>query len=207
MNSGQLDVPDTVAHLAVRGMQTALLLLAVYMLARLQLALAFGVGVGLGVTLLPAAVRREYGYSMDPLLALWITLSVFLHTFGALGPYDWFSWYDNVTHTVSAVVVAGIGYVTLRTFEEHSGEIDVPGEFRAVFIVVFVMAAGVFWELLEFASGALARSLGMEEPLTVYGVDDIVTDLVFNTLGALVVAVFGTDYLRSVISFVQRRVR
>jgi len=176
-------------------MQAVLLALFGYTLATVRLGLALGVGFGLFVTLLPALVRREYDYSMDPLLVLWVTLAVFLHTVGSLGPYDWFGWYDSVTHTVSAVLIAGIGYVTLRTFEEHSDEIDVPGEFRAVFIVVFVLAAGVFWELLEFASGALATTLGADEPLAVRGVSDIVNDLVFNTLGAVLLAAFGTGYL------------
>ncbi|WP_347877784.1 hypothetical protein [Halobacterium sp. R2-5] len=202
-----LDLPENRKRLAVRAMQAVLVALLVYTLVVFQLGLALGVAVGLAVTLLPAAVRREYGYSMDPALALWITLSIFLHTVGSLGPYDWFGWYDSVTHTVSAVVVAGIGYVALRTFEEHSEDIDVDGPFRGLFIVVFVLAAGVFWEFLEFGSGELARAVGVEAPLAVRGVDDIVTDLVFNTVGGLLLAVFGTDYLRGAVSFLRRRFR
>ena len=198
------DSADRVQRLAVRAMQVVLLALFAYTLVTVRLGLALGVGFGLFVTLLPALVRHEYDYSMDPLLVLWITLSVFIHTIGSLGPYEWFGWYDSVAHTVSAVLIAGIGYVTLRTFEEHSSEIDVPGEFRAVFIVVFVLAAGVFWELLEFASGSLATALGADEPLAVRGVDDIVNDLVYNTLGAVLLAAFGTGYLDRPISYARK---
>jgi len=195
------DSTDRIQRIAVRGMQAVLLALFAYTLVTVRLGLALGVGFGLFVTLLPALVSREYNYSMDPLLVLWITLAVFIHTIGSLGPYDWFGWYDSVAHTVSAVLIAGIGYVTLRTFEEHSDEIDVPGEFRALFIVVFVLAAGVFWELLEFASGALATALGADEPLAVKGVSDIVNDLVYNTLGAVLLAAFGTGYLDRPIAY------
>lgn len=198
------DATDRVQRLAARAMQAVLLALFAYTLATVRLGLALGVGFGLFVTLLPALVRREYGYSMDPLLVLWVTLSIFLHTVGSLGPYDWFGWYDSVTHTVSATLIAGIGYVTLRTFEEHSAEIDVPGEFRALFIVVFVLAAGVFWELLEFGSGALATALGADAPLAVRGVGDIVNDLVYNTLGAVLLAAFGTGYLDRPIAYARR---
>jgi len=207
MSTELLDLSDDAERLLARAMQVALLGLFLYTLVKVELALALGVGFALGVTLLPALVRREYGYSMDPLLVLWITLSVFLHTIGALGPYAWFGWYDSVTHTVSAVLIGGIGYVVLRTFEEHSGEIDVPDEFRAVFIVVFVVAAGVFWELLEFGSSELAQALGVTRPLKVKGVDDIVTDLLFNTLGGLILAAFGTNYLGGVVGFLRRRLR
>lgn len=204
MTPESADSSDRLQRLAARAMQVVLLALFVYTLVTVKLGLALGVGFGLVVTLLPALVRREYNYSMNPLLALWITLSVFIHTIGSLGPYEWFGWYDSVAHTVSAVLIAGIGYVTLRTFEEHSAEIDVPGEFRAVFIVVFVLAAGVFWELLEFASGALATALGADEPLAVKGVDDIVNDLVYNTLGAVLLAAFGTGYLDRPISYARK---
>ncbi|WP_353633929.1 hypothetical protein ABSL23_12300 [Halobacterium sp. NMX12-1] len=201
------DRADAAERLAVRAMQAVLVALLAFTLVRLRVTLALGVAVTLAVTLLPALLRREYHYSMDPLLAFWLTLSVFVHTVGSMGPYEWFGWYDSVAHTASAVVIAGVGYVTLRTFELHSEEIDVPGEFRAVFVVVFVLAAGVFWELLEFGSGALARAVGADAPLAVDGVGDIVNDLVFNTVGAVVVAALGTDYLRGAVSFVQRRLR
>lgn len=207
MSSDQEDSTDRIQRIAVRGMQAVLLALFAYTLVTVRLGLALGVGFGLFVTLLPALVSREYGYSMDPLLVLWITLSVFIHTIGSLGPYDWWGWYDSVAHTVSAVLIAGIGYVTLRTFEEHSSEIDVPGEFRAVFIVVFVLAAGVFWELLEFASGVLATSLGADAPLAVKGVGDIVNDLVFNTVGAVLLAAFGTGYLDRPIAYARKLLR
>ncbi|AHG03894.1 hypothetical protein HALDL1_09970 [Halobacterium sp. DL1] len=205
MSGEEDDGSDKAERLAVRAMQAVLFALLVYTLVRARFGLALGVGFGLAVTLLPAVVRREYGYSLDPLLALWITLSIFIHTIGSLGPYDWWGWYDSVAHTVSAVLIAGIGYVILRTFEQHSAEIDVPGEFRALFIVVFVLAAGVFWELLEFGSGVAATLVGAKAPLAVKGVDDIVSDLVFNTLGAVILAVFGTGYLDGVVSFARRR--
>jgi VanZ family protein len=67
-----------------------------------------------------------------------------------------------------------------------------------VFILVFVLATGVFWEVLEFALGDL---------ITVYGVDDIVTDMVFNTVGAVIVAVWGTGYVTGLTRFVRERLR
>jgi hypothetical protein len=155
-------------------------------------------GIALGVTLLPAVLRREYGYSMDPGLVLWITVAVVLHVAGSLGLYRQFQWYDEITHTVSATIIAGIGYASFRALELHSEEIDVPAEFRAVFIVVFVLAAGMVWEVLEFALGGL---------VTVYGIDDIVTDLVFNAVGAVIVAIWGTGYVGGVVRFFRERLR
>lgn len=200
-----LGLSDSQERAFVRVLQLALLGLLVYGLATLRLGMAANGGLALAVTLLPAALRREYGYSMDVGLVLWITVAVFLHSVGSLGPYVWFPWYDSVTHTISATVIAGSGYAALRAFESHSREIDVPSEFRAVFIVVFVLAAGVVWEILEFASAGLASITGMQAPLTVMGIDDIVSDMIFNTAGAVMVAAWGTGYVGGVVAFFSRR--
>jgi uncharacterized membrane protein YjdF len=73
-----------------------------------------------------------------------------------------------------------------------------------VFILIFVLAFGVLWEILEFASGGVAGIVGGEAVLAQYGERDIVLDLVFNTVGALLVAALGTDYLRDVARAVAR---
>jgi hypothetical protein len=124
---------------------------------------------------------------------------------GSLGLYSQFSWYDEITHTVSATVVAGIGYATFRAFEQHSDAIDVPSTFRGVFVVVFVLAFGVGWEVFEFGAPVVARWLGVGSPVTVYGIDDIVTDFVFNGVGAVLVALWGTEYTRGAVGFLRRR--
>lgn len=203
--SGLSEGDDDRSRLLVRAMQFVLFGLLVYGAATLQLGMAANGLLALTVTFLPAALRREYGYTMAPGLVLWITVAIFLHSVGSLGLYDQFSWYDEITHTVSATIVAGIGYAALRAFERHSGDIDVPSEFRAVFIVVFVLAFGVIWEVFEFGSVYIAQLLGVSSPVTVYGIDDIVTDMMFNTVGAVLVAVWGTGYFGGLVSFLRRR--
>jgi CubicO group peptidase (beta-lactamase class C family) len=159
-------------------------------------------GATLAVTFLPALLEHRFDYSLSPGLLLWLTLSVTIHTFGSMGLYDQFVWYDSIAHTVSAMVVAGIGYASFRAVEVHSDDIgtdniDMPELFRSVFILVFVLAAGVFWEVLEFGLGIF----------TVYGVNDIVTDLIFNTLGAVIVAIWGTRHVSGVTGFFLERLR
>ncbi|WP_262178543.1 hypothetical protein [Haloarcula laminariae] len=191
----------------VRVLQVLLGGLTVYGVVTFQLGMAANAGVALGVTLLPALLRREYGYTMDAGLVLLITVAVVLHVVGALGPYRWVSWYDEITHTVSAVLIAGIGYAVLLAFERHSAAVEVPAAVRGVFILVFVLAAGVAWEVLEFTIAELSRVLGVGSPLVVYGIEDIVTDMVFNTVGALLVAVWGSGYFDDFVPLVRRWLR
>ncbi|WP_408958772.1 hypothetical protein [Natrinema sp. 74] len=197
--SEMMELSESQERTVVRGLQLTLVVILGYGLVTGQFGIFGTAGLALAITLLPALLRREYGYSMDAGLVLWITVAVNLHTVGVLGPYRQYQWYDEIAHTVSASIVAGLGYAAFRAFELHSDEMDVPSTFRAAFIVVFVLAMGVFWEVLEFALGGVA--------VTVYGIDDIVTDLVFNAVGGLIVAIWGAGHVDGLVEFFQERLR
>lgn len=163
-------------------------------------------GVGLGVTFLPALLERNYAFTMDVGIVLWISVAMFLHALGTLPlpglgfltPYSAVWWWDHVTHALSSSLVAGAAYAITRAAEEHSEFIVLPPRFLFVYLLVFVMAFGVLWELLEFYIGVVSQLLGSEEVLTQYGLDDTVLDLMYNTLGGAIVAIFGTVHLTGV---------
>jgi hypothetical protein len=194
----RLGLSESQERYVTRGLQLVLAGLVAYGLWVGRMDTAVTAALTLSITLLPALLRREYDYSMDAGLVLWITVAMTLHTAGYLGLYTQYQWYDEITHTVSATIIAGVGYASFRALELHSDAIDVPSEFRAVFIVVFVLAAGMVWEIFEFAFGGL---------VTVYGIDDIVTDMVANAAGGVLVALWGTDYARGLVGFIGERIR
>jgi hypothetical protein len=168
--------------------------------------------VALGVTQLVPILERDYGIPMDPALTLWITGAVFLHAVGVVGfpgsPQNLYAsvwWYDHVTHALSASVVAAAGYATARAVDLHSPEVRLPPRFMFAFILLLTLAFGVFWEVIEFTIGEAAAVLGGEPVLTQYGLDDSMLDLVFDAVGAVVVAVWGTAYLTDVAGAIARR--
>jgi hypothetical protein len=189
----RLGVDEAPLRVLVRLLQVALLGITLVGLVRFNWTLVINAGVSLGVTFLPGILDRDFRVPMDAGLTLWITTAVFLHAVGALGPYQWFGWYDSVTHTLSATIVAGAGYASARALAEHDDALEIPPEFMFVFILVFVLAFGVLWEILEFASGGVASLVGGEAVLAQYGVRDIVLGLVFDSVGPLLVATLGTE--------------
>ena len=161
--------------------------------------------LALAVTRLPGLLQRDFELPMDAGLTLWITAAVFLHAFGSVGlpgtalsPYQSFWWYDHVTHALSASVVAAAGYATVRALDVHSDDVNFPREFMVLFIFLFVLAFGVFWEVIEFTVSELSSVLGSGSILTQYGLEDTMLDLVFDTVGAAVVAVWGGARLSGV---------
>lgn len=200
-----LGISEERQHQLTRLMQVALVGVVVFGLVTLRLGLVVNAGVALAITFLPAVLRRDYRVPIDTGLALWITTAVFLHAMGALGLYTTFGWYDQVAHGFSAMVVAAAGYSAVRAVDLHSDAITIPPRFMFVFILVFILAFGVLWEILEFASGGIASILGRDALLTQYGASDIVYDLVFDAVGGVLVAAWGTVYLSDVARTLARR--
>lgn len=189
-----LGLPERRCWLAVRLLQGVLALVVGYAVVTVELGLVVNAAIPLALTFLPVAIRRQFGHEMGGGLALWIATAAFLHGVGALGPYGAIGWYDQLTHTVSATLVAGAGYAVVDALDRSARGVDFPSEFRFVFIVIFVLAFGVAWEILEFASGGLSTLVGGEPVLAQYGTDDIALDLLFNAFGAVLVALWGTGY-------------
>ena len=187
-----------------RAMEVCLIGIFFIGLDRPNVGVAVNAGIAFLVTFLPAVLERDYDIPMDAGLTLWITTAVFLHAVGTLGPYGsgvtvaGVGW-DNVTHLLSSSLVAAIGYATARAIDEHTDAVRLPPEFMFVFILMFVMAFGVIWEVIEFGVAGAASMLGSDAVLTQYGLEDTMRDLIFDMVGGVIVAVWGTAYLTDVV--------
>lgn len=188
-----------------RGMQLVLVGIIVYGVVEGQAKAITNGSMGLFVTFVPALMERKYDFPLDPWLGLWITLAVFLHTMGSAGLYSQIDSWDHLTHAMSASLVAAIGYTFVRAVDLHSDEIRIPNQFAFVFILLVVMSFGVIWELFEFGLDITADMTGVSMPLSQHGLDDTVRDMMFNTLGAIIVATFGQAHLLGIAETVTER--
>lgn len=178
---------------AVRALQLFLLVLAGYTLFFSESSV-FNVVVPLGLAFLPDAVARATAWRMNPVLSAWIATSATLHALGALGAYTEVPGFDWFAHAVSAALVAGVGYALVRAIDEGREDVELPGNIRFLFVFVFAMAFGGFWELAEFLLTRLGEVTGTDPLLTQYGLLDAAGDLTFNAVGAILVALWGTRF-------------
>ncbi|WP_227131206.1 hypothetical protein [Halorubellus salinus] len=195
-----------------RVMQLSLVGLLFVGLYELNVGIVVNCAVGLVVTELPAIVERDYDVPMDAGLTLWITTAAFLHALGTVGLpgmedsfYRTLPVWDDVTHALSASVVAAAGYSTVRALDEHSVDIYLPRRVTFAYVLAFTMAFGVVWEVLEFAITLGTGALGVGNVLTQYSVADTLGDLIFDLLGGSIVAIWGHLYLTDVVGALGRR--
>jgi FlaA1/EpsC-like NDP-sugar epimerase len=176
-----------------------------YGIATRNLSVIINAVVALAVTYLPALLERDWDVRLSPELTFVVTLAVSLHTLGMVGLYEEVWWYDHLTHTLSAMLVAAVGYAATRAIDLHSEEVSFPPRFLSLFLLLFTLALGVFWEVLEFAARQATATLGIEAVLVQYGLEDTILDLVFDTVGAIIVALFGTERLTDLAETLRER--
>lgn len=186
-----------------RAMQVVLAALVVYGFVRGNSKAVVNGSITLLITFVPALLERRYDLPLDPWLALWLTAAVFLHVLGSSGLYVHIPWWDHVTHALSASLVAGAGYTVARAIDLHHEEITIPRRVAFVYLFVVVLSFGVVWELFEFGLDVAAQETGLTMPLAQHGLDDTVKDFMYNSLGALVVGVFGQAHLVGVAQTVE----
>lgn len=191
----RLDVPDTIVRRLSQVMQVALTVLLLYGIVSRDLTTVSNAAIALAITFLPAVLERDARLPLEPGLVFWLTAAVFLHALGSAGLYAVIGQWDSLTHTISASIVAAAGYAVVRAIDLHTDEIYVPPAMLFAFILVFVLAFGVVWELMEFAIDWSAQLLGLEAVLAQHGLSDTIVDLVYDTVGAVVASIWGAFYL------------
>jgi hypothetical protein len=177
-------VADVVGWLAL-ALQLAVLGTLVEAVRRRNVAATVNALFALGVTVLPALVAAVApSITVDPTVPLWIALAGFLHSLGMLGLYESVWWWDHLTHTVSAALVAALLYAALVV------GFALPPITLAVATILFTFAVGVFWELIELVAREVGDRFDVEPVLVHYGWRDTAFDLLFDVVGALLIVGF-----------------
>ncbi|WP_246998049.1 hypothetical protein [Halosolutus gelatinilyticus] len=191
----RLDVSERTVRRLSRIMQVALAVILGYGLVNRDPTTIANAAIALAITFFPAILERDYRLPLEPELVFWLTAAVFLHALGSAGLYGFIGPWDSLTHTISATVVAAAGYTVVRAIDLHTDEVYFPTPMLVAVILVFVLAFGVLWELLEFGIDQSARRLGMGAIVAQHGLSDTIVDLVYDVVGAAVAAIWGSIYL------------
>ncbi|WP_336000136.1 hypothetical protein [Halorientalis halophila] len=181
---------DALSLLAV-ALQVAIAVTLVEAVRRRNLAAVANALLALGIAVLPPVVvfvvDAVFGrpLTVDATVTIWIAAAGVLHSLGMLGLYESVWWWDHLTHTVSAALVAALVYAALVvTLAASTPAI-------AVLTVGYTLIVGVFWELIELVARDVAERYDVEPVLVHYGWRDTALDLVFDAVGALLVVGFN----------------
>ncbi len=147
--------------------------------------------VTLGLVLLPFFIKRlkiRIPIEIELISVLFIYAALFLGSIQ--GFYYKFWWWDVLLHSFSAIVFGFIGF-TFLYFMVNRHELKARPWAIALFSFSFAIAIGALWEIFEFSMDSFF-GLNMQKS----GLADTMSDLIVDSLGALIASAIAFIYLK-----------
>lgn len=183
-------------------LQLGIFLVSVSALFQQQWLVAFSGSVALLLTFTPAMIERRLRVALP--VEFTLVTSVFLYASFALGEvrdfYEKIWWWDLALHGLSALTIGIIGFLGIYVFY-MTNRINVAAGWIATITFALAVSVGTIWEIFEFLMDWFF-GLNMQKS----GLDDTMTDLMINAIGAAIAALLGYFYVRDEDSLVARRV-
>ena len=156
----------------------------------------------LAITFLPPIIEKKlnihYPSEFEIAIMVFIFLSIILGSVFSF--YDRFAWWDLFMHTLSSILIAEIGFSLVYLLNRSTwSKITISRAFIAMFSFCFAVTLGVFWEIYEFGVDQLF-GWNMQRS----GLNDTMSDLVINMIGAFVVSLLGYLYLKGNLRIFER---
>ncbi len=144
------------------------------------------------VCMVPTILRAMRVVELPAPLVVLIVTSSSLHGYGLLFDlYDETEWFDNITHTLSSMTVGIIVFYAVMCIQYYSGsKVNFTGRGLTVITALISLSFGVYWEVMEYVLDSLTTSVAQYSPY------DTVTDLVWDSMGALLASLWVHRYMR-----------
>jgi hypothetical protein len=143
------------------------------------------------ICLVPMLFRQAGVMKLPFALVVLIEVAIFLHGYGVLlMKYDDLVWYDTITHTVSTITVALCVFYALMTVELLDHQTTFSPKWIPLFITLIMLTFSIYWEVFELIVDIIWNTNMQYSPW------DTIRDMVFNSVGALVITVSSRFYLK-----------
>ncbi len=174
-----------------------MLVIAVYFLFSGSILMAGFAFLMLLISLTPASVDRSYDtnlpWSFDFLLTVWLAFAVL----GEMSFYQKIWWWDDFLHFGGTAVLVYLAFVLVYALN-FTKKIRLSIPMIGFFTFLVGMAFGGIWEIAEFytwqITGKDALAMGTPPDFEV-GLIDTFTDLQFDAVSSLAIALAGMKYV------------
>ncbi len=182
-------------------LQLALLGLTAGALVEGRWLVAFAAAAVLLLTFLPAVIEHEFHLRLP--VEFTFLNALFLYAAFGLGEvrqfYERFWWWDLMLHSVSAVVLGWIGFLSVYVVY-HGRRLRIAPFYVAAGSFGFAVTLGTLWEIFEYL---MDHFFGFNMQKS--GLDDTMTDLIVDAGGALLAAWSGYHYIKNGDSLIAER--
>lgn len=141
------------------------------------------------VMFFPSIIERKFSVDIpddfEIILVLFVYAAIFLGEMNMF--YTRFWWWDKMLHGLSGLVLGNIGYLIVSGLNRSSKvNISLSPGFVAFFSFCFAVAMGAVWEIYEYS---VDKFFGFN--MQGGSLNDTMTDIILDTLGALIFSILG----------------
>ena len=176
-------------------MRVSVAVAAMAFLLNKEWASGFATGLVFVLMIIPSLLRGYYKlflpFELDMGIVSFIFITLFLGHIADF--YNRVPLWDKFLHFQSGLLLGLTGYVLIYILNEHKKiKLNLSPGFISFFAVVFSMAIGVVWEIMEFVTDILISN-NYWQGMTVA---DTMEDLIADTIGALIFSLIGYLWMR-----------
>lgn len=172
---------------------TSLVYAIIFAALESQWIILFISAITFALILTPWLAHKRYNIKTPVEIELIITLFIYATLF--LGEvqdfYISFWWWDILVHAGSAIVFGFLGFIMIYYIASKQ-EVSTRPWVLAIFSFSFAIAIGTMWEIFEFTMDQ-TFGYGMQKS----GLLDTMSDLIVDTLGAIVASTIAYIYLKT----------
>ncbi len=179
---------NAIASYLMQAFIVILIIIAVY--RKDYTAVLWGI-IALFVTSLPLLIKRRWKVTLPLSLIFLIFLSLFLHVAGVTTNWyqAFYPFYDKFGHLIGSFTVALLGFTSVLIIDWYT-HVELNDKSIIVFIIIFTVAMGAFWEIGEFASDQFLKTNSQPS------LNDTMFDLIFDLVGGILASVIAVFKLK-----------
>jgi uncharacterized membrane protein len=146
-------------------------------------------------------IEKKENIDIPDILEICIVVFIYagLYLSARFNLYYRYFWWDDLLHTLSGVITGFIGFIVIYKINCRYST-NLSPLLVALFSFTFAVTLGVLWEILEFASDVVfgttnqkwdlpATAVLLGKPYQGSGLRDTMSDLIVDTVGALITSV------------------
>ena len=173
-------------------LQVSILAVALHAFANRQWPVSFSGFAVLFLTFVPAILERRFRVRLPVEVTTFVC--VFLFASYVLGEvsdfYEQLWWWDLLLHGASAFVTGLIGFMAVYGFYV-TNRVQIAPIYFAIISFTLAVTVGSIWEIFEYTMD-VAFGFNMQKS----GLQDTMTDLMVNSVGALIAGLVGYYYVK-----------
>lgn len=187
-----LDKIDKIQLYATWFLRITLIIAIIISIINKRPSIIFITSLILLLTFLPDFIEKKsiihFPIEFEFVIILFIYASIFLGEVNKF--YDIFWWWDIALHTISGLAIGFAGFMILFTLY-NKRKIESSAFIIAFFSFMFAIGIGTIWEIFEFSMDQIFK-LNMQKS----GLVDTMSDLIVDSIGALVTSFIGYQYIK-----------